>query len=217
MKVKFLLFIFFFLCFLPGSSPIQAFTVLRPTWSDIYDKKPEFAKGWKYIVLHHSGTSHGNAAAFDAYHKQMKWGGLCYHFVICNGNGGTNGKVEIGFRWKQQKIGTHVTTRSWYYSIFGIGICLVGDFNKNNPSEAQLNALTDLVAKLMKEYKIPLSHVIGHNQVVLNDIDWTRNELKVTFHPGKFEPTSCPGKLFALGEFKVRLKKKMGNDPLLDE
>ncbi|HHT9113865.1 MAG TPA: hypothetical protein ACFYD0_11140, partial [Candidatus Wunengus sp. YC65] len=56
-----------------------------------------FVRDWRYIVVHHSATSSGNAAEFDKYHRRKKgWeNGLGYHFVIGNGNGTPDGKIEI--------------------------------------------------------------------------------------------------------------------------
>ncbi|MCK4601559.1 MAG: N-acetylmuramoyl-L-alanine amidase, partial [Phycisphaerae bacterium] len=44
----------------------------------------------------------------------------------------------------------------------GIGICLVGDFRRDLPSEAQLASLNRLLVYLMRKYDIPPECVIGH-------------------------------------------------------
>ena len=134
------------------------------------------ARPWKWIVIHHSDTKTGSAAAFDRYHKDVHhWDELGYHFVIGNGNGSADGQVEVGPRWSKQKWGAHAGVKE--YNEFGIGICLVGDFDVTKPTPAQMRSLTQLTAWLMANYHIPASHVIGHKDA---------------------KSTNCPGKYMDL-------------------
>lgn len=133
---------------------------------------------WKYIVLHHSATDEGNAKCFDRYHREeRKWpNGLAYHFVIGNGNGSGNGKIEVGERWKKQLHGAH--TANMDLNRISIGICLVGNFEEDNkPTRNQFKSLLSLVDYVSKRYNIPKSNIIKHNQVVQKG-------------------TACPGKHF---------------------
>jgi hypothetical protein len=128
--------------------------------------------GWRYIVIHHSDTKVGSAAAFDRYHREVRhWDELGYDFVIGNGTGSGDGQVEVGPRWTKQKIGAHAGVRE--YNESGIGICLVGDFQVDRPSGAQLRSLGQLVGWLMKTYHIAEGQVIGHRD---------------------FRRTNCPGR-----------------------
>jgi len=173
-----------------------------PSWSSIYAKSSGIAKGWKYIVIHHSGTDAGSADSFDRYHEKMGYGGLCYHFVIGNGNGTPDGKIETGFRWKEQIVGTHVDVNSWYHNIFGIGICLVGNFNKDRPTKKQMESLEKLVKKLMREQQIPASDVLPHNRVPVGEIDWDSKSIRVLLQADRYAATDCPGKNFPMTAFK---------------
>ena len=112
---------------------------------------------WRYVVFHHSATPTGNAAIYGNYHRntlRMR-NGLAYHFVIGNGSKSGDGEIEIGPRWDRQLNGGHV--RSGEVNDHGIGICLVGNFEKSRPTPRQiasLDALTgylrDLVPNRMK-------------------------------------------------------------------
>jgi len=125
-------------------------------------------RGWKWIVVHHSDTSVGSAASFGRYHREVRhWSELGYHFVIDNGNGGRDGRVEIGGRWTHQREGAHAGVA--LYNDYGIGICLVGDFNTSRPTAAQLQSLAQLIAYLMRTYHIPADHVIGHRDIRKTD------------------------------------------------
>lgn len=135
---------------------------------------------WRYIVLHHSDTPTGSAAVFDRYHREVKkWDGLGYHLVIGNGTGSRDGQIEIGPRWTRQQTGAHAGVVK--YNEDGIGICLVGDFERTRPSPAQLQATARLVAYLMKTYRIPAANVIGHKDI---------------------RGTNCPGRFFSVAQVK---------------
>jgi N-acetyl-anhydromuramyl-L-alanine amidase AmpD len=140
-------------------------------------------KDWNYIVIHHSDTEKGSAASFRQYHVQQRhWNDLGYHFVIGNGNGARDGLVEVGGRWTRQEIGAHAGVLK--FNEEGIGICLVGDFNRARPTNAQMQGLAKLTAYLMRTYNIPASRVIGHNTA-------------------KNGATDCPGKYLSVASVRT--------------
>ena len=118
---------------------------------DAIDHAHVRAGRWKYIVVHNSGTRQGNARIFDYYHLHTRHmpNGLAYHFVIGNGTSTGDGQIEIGDRWKRQINGGHV--HSDYLNNIALGICLVGDFNRDVPTrKAQYAALDELITYLRK-------------------------------------------------------------------
>ena len=123
------------------------------------------SKKWRYIIVHHSATDVGAAQSFDTGHKRRGFrGGLGYHFVIDNGSQGTrNGDVEIGRRWFYQMDGAHCQAGGM--NKWAIGICLVGNFNTETPSEKQISSLIALIDNLRQQYRIPLSNIKGHGDV----------------------------------------------------
>ncbi len=140
---------------------------------------------WTHVVVHHSGIEDGNAKAFDGAHRRRGMtNGLAYDFVIGNGRDSGNGQIEIGPRWLKQIDGGHV--RSSYYNAHGIGICLVGNFEKRRPGDTQLESLIAL-------------------------IDWLRDDAPLGSKP-KFtvhrwvdkNHTVCPGRYFPYNDFKRR-------------
>jgi N-acetylmuramoyl-L-alanine amidase len=125
---------------------------------------------WKWIVIHHSATTVGGAARFDREHREVRhFDELGYHFVVGNGTDTADGAVEVGSRWPKQKWGAHAQTPDEQFNKFGIGICLVGNFDQQQPSDSQLRATSKLVAYLMKTYGISPSHVIGHGDTKRTD------------------------------------------------
>jgi len=123
-----------------------------------------FVRDWRYIVVHHSASDSGSAAEFDKYHRETRgWqNGLGYHFVIGNGTGSEDGEIEMGSRWKRQIDGAHAGVKE--YNHYGIGICLVGNFNKYYPTQAQMKSLTALVEYLQERCHISSDSILMHRQ-----------------------------------------------------
>jgi len=120
---------------------------------------------WKWIVIHHSASPTGSAAIFDKEHKAKGWDGVGYHFVIGNGTNSGDGQIEVTPRWPIQKWGAHAKTADNRFNEYGIGICLVGNFDEGPPSPAQQRSLTKLVRYLCRTYGIPANRVYTHGGV----------------------------------------------------
>ncbi|HSP45826.1 MAG TPA: N-acetylmuramoyl-L-alanine amidase [Chthoniobacterales bacterium] len=149
---------------------------------DAIRRAPVQRSRWKFIIVHNSGTRQGSAKVFDYYHRHVRRmkNGLAYHFVIGNGTSTRNGQIEIGDRWVRQARGGHV--HSDYMNNIGLGICLVGDFNRDQPTRAQLDACEELIKYL--EERCGKMAVRPHREV--NPPRWA---------------TDCPGDVFPYGWF----------------
>ncbi len=132
---------------------------------------------WRTITVHHSGTLQGSARNFDRDHKRRKMGGLFYHFVIGNGTASGDGRVEVGYRWQRQIKANRPDD---------VQICLVGNFDIQNVSEAQFNTLVHMIQAIQAEYNIPTRNIRQHCDI-----------------PGKH--TDCPGKKFPFGRLIASL------------
>ena len=134
---------------------------------------------WKYVVIHHSATDSGDAASIGEYHRDKKgWvNGLGYHFLIGNGNGSRDGQIEVGNRWNSQIDGAHAGEDE--YNKYGVGICLIGNFENDYPTSLQISSLTYLINYLQERCNIPKNEVIMHKD---------------------FRKTACPGSLFPYDE-----------------
>ncbi len=142
---------------------------------------------WQYIVIHHSASASGSAQEFDRYHRMvLGWNELGYHFVLGNGRGAPDGQIQVGPRWGKQKHGAHCKTPDNRYNDYGIGICLVGDFQSGGrPTEAQMRSLANLVRYLMRTCNISRRNILTHGGVT--------------------HKTQCPGKNFSLSDLNARL------------
>jgi N-acetylmuramoyl-L-alanine amidase len=134
--------------FWPWSRSSGNYRYLTRSVIEAIRRAPVKRRRWQFIVVHNSGTRQGNARVFDYYHRRVRrmQNGLAYHFVIGNGTSTGNGQVEVGDRWRRQINGGHV--HSDYLNNISLGICLVGDFNRGQPTRAQLDACEELVRYL---------------------------------------------------------------------
>jgi len=143
---------------------------------------------WKTIVLHHTATEAGSVESIHASHLKRTtrgepWLGIGYHFVIGNGKGMPDGAVEGTFRWRDQLHGAHAGHQA--HNQHGIGIALIGHFDKQPPTPAQLASLRRLITHLKTAHSIPAASLLGH---------------------GDIKPTACPGKLFPLATLKQEFR-----------
>ena len=143
---------------------------------------------WKYIIIHHSASDEGNALLFHKSHINYRgFNSLGYHFVIDNGSyGKPEGYIESSPRWIKQQSGAHCQAAGMNRK--SIGICLVGNFSKEQVSDKMLSSLVYLVNLLRKYYKIPRQNIIGHGKV-----------------PGA--STECPGTKFPWQKFFSQLQQ----------
>jgi hypothetical protein len=117
-------------------------------WYKVYDPSVKTD-----IAIHHSLTKTGNSAAFANYHVgTLGWPEVAYHFVILK-----DGTIE----WNHDLgvLSYHVGDSNK----FSLGICLVGDFRTEDPTEEQklsLYLLHEALKKDLPNYK----RTRGHNE-----------------------------------------------------
>lgn len=165
----------------PVQSPVPQ-PAFRPTPPVVVQNpwKPDApARKWRHIVLHHTASSAGSVESVHEAHIGRGWDGIGYHFLIGNGKGMDDGEIQSTFRWREQIHGAHAKSPNNEYNEYGIGICLVGNFEETDPSDAQLASVKRLVSVLKHEYQLTDSQVIAHRDV---------------------KATACPGKNFPIGE-----------------
>jgi len=161
---------------------------LSPSVRQAIDRAPVKKGRWKYIIVHNSGTRQGNARIFANSHRRVRKmpNGLAYHFVIVNGPSSGDGEIEIGPRWTKQINGGHVA--SDYLNNIALGVCFVGDFNRDVPTKAQLAALDELLVYLrgrVGKIKGKPAIIVPHKKI----------------NP---KPTDCPGDKFPYSWLKGR-------------
>jgi hypothetical protein len=152
---------------------------------------------WRYIVLHHSAVASGNYDQIDGEHRKILGiDGCGYHFVIGNGTGSRDGQIEVSQRWIKQKQGAHSrNARTHDADEYGIGICLVGDFDHQSPSPRQIAATQALITYLSKRYNVAPSGLRTHAHLAAT-------------------PTVCPGKYFPSEAMLTLTKDALSDRPV---
>lgn len=122
----------------------------------------------KKLIIHHSASNGATTkkADIEKWHKQRGFSQIGYHKII-EGNGNVvNGRLEViqGAHAKGANVGS-------------LGVCVVGDFEKNMPSATQINALIVVLTDWCKHHKLNEANIYGHFNA-----------------PGGSTKTSCPGK-----------------------
>ncbi len=122
------------------------------------------------IVIHHTGHPLNTTAAdIDSWHKKKGWAKIGYHFHI-----DMFGKPEHGRQLDQ--VGAHCKRDGLNHC--SVGIVLAGDFNKQIPLPAQMDALYKLIDMLATLYDL--------------DIDDNWDDV-VFMHRYEDETNPCPG------------------------
>ena len=144
------------------------------------------------IIIHHTADS-SNLEQFDKvnnWHKTQQFprsslGYYCGYHAFIERNGKTT------FARMYDEIGAHTLGENRE----SVGICLAGNFDVEQPTEAQKNQLTQICMSLMTFYKIPINRIYGHRD---------------------FRQTSCPGKninikkiQFAIIQQKINILRKI--------
>lgn len=139
-----------------------------------------------YIMMHHSATPDGKTFEWEAirrYHKSKGWRDIGYHWGI----------EKIGNIYKilkgREEWDTGAHCKEGGMNKKAIGICLVGNYDNEPPTEEQYKLLARLCREIMNRHNIPIDNIVMHRQYAINR--WTGNPYK-----------SCPGWKFDLEKLK---------------
>lgn len=122
-----------------------------------------FASVPTLIVLHHEAGS-GSVEDVHRYHLSLGWAGIAYHLYVRK-----DGTVYKGR--PLDKVGGHTAG----YNAGSIGVCCEGNFEKEQMTGTQKQALKEAV-EYVKQF-FPAAKVVGHRELMA---------------------TACPGKNFPL-------------------
>lgn len=126
-------------------APRQQWTHLTASIRQDIDDGLSANRQWQRVVLHGSGSSDGSPRLLQRYHADVQGvpEGMAWHFIIGNGHGLGDGSIEATEGWKRgipaasgRDPGTRYTS---------ISVCMAGDFQSHGPSQAQLEALNELM------------------------------------------------------------------------
>lgn len=128
------------------------------------------------LILHHEAAPTATVEEIHSYHiKHNGWSGIAYHLYVRK-----DGKVYRGR--PIDKIGGHCKG----YNSISIGICCEGNFEDEQMSQTQYNALREAVAYARSVY--PGIEIKGHREL---------------------NATACPGKNFPLDKIRSDAMSKI--------
>jgi hypothetical protein len=141
---------------------------------------------WNGIVIHHLGEPFGTAESVHRQHLSWDYQGLGYHFLIGNGNGLADGEIHVGYRWIEQFPGAHVVGEAGtLHNTQSIGICLIGNGDRQPFTDRQMRHLTRLVQRLQQELGLSADQVQLHRDLT--------------------DRVTSPGRLFTEAQFRASL------------
>jgi hypothetical protein len=146
-----------------------------------------------HIIIHHSASAdhptHVNFQAIRDYHVNInKWRDVGYNFVIDR----INGRPEVFVGRMLTEDGAHTVELS--LNKVGVGICLVGNFDQDQPSSDSLELMARLCKSMMEQFCIPPENVLGHWEAqAMGGVPIAKRK-------------TCPGLKFSMDEFRKRLK-----------
>ena len=145
---------------------------------------------FKWIIIHHSATPDQKTKdwkAIERYHvRKLGWQAIGYHYGIEK----VNDEVNIFPGRNLDRAGAHAGIRgvSNVFNTSGIGICIVGNYDKSDPDPEIYEKAILLCKHLCYYFNIDVSHVLGHNEI----FDFFNLETYKT----------CPGKNFNMNKFR---------------
>ncbi len=144
----------------PGLVPRSWWTRSGPIRSKVNPMK-----GINRITIHHEGhtpvwftdarsTKARLEQVRNIHTRDRRWGDIGYHYVIDRA-----GRVIEGRPLAYQ--GAHVSQQNPH----NVGVMLLGNFEKQSPSQAQLTALQSTLRHLMAKYRVPVRRVYTHREL----------------------------------------------------
>ena len=131
----------------------------------------------RHLIVHHSVSHWGDGDTIMSWHTDPKprgngWKAPGYHVVICNGFPNysswskrrqiptADGRVDR--IWSEDRTANGCK----YANSDSLHVCLVGDFDKDAPTEKQIGKLADLLAFWCKKYGLdPRTAILGHGEM----------------------------------------------------
>ena len=149
----------------PGPGGAMA---LESLTSVISPKQMAPARPWRFIIIHHATNPPAAPRPAKPGAEATAETPSSSHFIIGSGRSGglTDGQIIATPRWTDQLDGAHTRVPGHLeFNTEAIGICLLGDFDRQKPTAFQMTSLERLILALQDRYNIPLERVLAHSDV----------------------------------------------------
>lgn len=127
-------------------------------------------EGWRLVYFTDYRTTAERLETIRASHLQrMGAGDIGYHYII----------DRAGRLWEGRDLryqGAHVKEQNPH----NIGIMLLGNFDQQSPSDAQMATLKSTLITLMRAYKVPAQRVYTHRELHNSQCPGTQLQSRIT-------------------------------------
>lgn len=106
------------------------------------------------IVLHHAAAVQCTAEDIHGWHLANGWAGIGYHYFVRKDGSIYRGRPE-------DTVGAHALNSN----SISIGVCFEGNFENEAMPDSQLSAGAELVADILRRYRLGIDAVCGHRDV----------------------------------------------------
>jgi hypothetical protein len=148
------------------------------------------------LVVHHTAMTYDTTRNSEQIRQHLQsmykyhtlerdFGDIGYNFLIDH-----LGNIYEGRAGGEGAVGMHVS----YNNVTTIGISLMGNFEEEEPTQAQVNALTNLLTALATKYHIDPSATENYFQPSTTAPYVTVKQLPTIVGHGDIAATACPGK-----------------------
>lgn len=169
--------------------------VTREQWGSKADPIPDSRRHTpEWITIHHAGVLWTNTVEPAQFIRNMQswgkrrpeieqpprntyWPDLAYHFMIA-----PDGKI-----YEARPIEFEPESNTKYDLAGNIGVEMMGNFDKQRPSRAQLKSVVELTAWLMDEHGIDINHVRTHRDAAPRQTGCPGRDFYRYFEDGKFK------------------------------
>lgn len=158
----------------PAPTPVEVMppvtgVIPRSAWtsSAIITSRCSLMNSVNKITVHHAAIDNSNLQSSEDVKRRLAsirnehinrrpepFADIGYHYII-----DPQGRIWEGRPTKFQ--GAHVADRNEN----NLGIMLLGDFTKQQPTTAQINAMDSFVSSQMKRYGVPINRVYTHREI----------------------------------------------------
>lgn len=113
----------------------------------------EHLKRIKLIVIHHSQRKIDSPKEIKKRHLARGFEDIGYHFLISK-----KGRLYQGR--SEKFVGAHIYSNNKN----SIGICLIGNFDQELPTKAQIKTLIKFLKNKIRNYDISVNNILGHRE-----------------------------------------------------
>ncbi len=115
----------------------------------------------EFLIVHHTQRAYDFPAFVRFRHKFLRgWEEIGYHYLVGNGKCFTeDGEMYTGRPEEMQ--GAHALG----YNNKSLAICLLGDLDREEPTEEQLVTVSLWLSEKQEQYGIPLEKIVGHREL----------------------------------------------------